>query len=104
MRWRLQAQCSTHLETQLIINWLKDITGLFFEPRCDRVQNLIDNERLDEDCLDYIAKAVFDDLSDHLERNYQPLEIYTEQVSWVSIGQFFVSRLNLELWRDRESW
>lgn len=93
---------STHLETQLIINWLKDITGLFFEPICDRVQNLIENERLDEECLNYIGEAVFDDLIEHLEPNYQPPEIYREQVSWGTIGCFLVKRLNLKLWRDRE--
>lgn len=94
----------THLETQLVINWLKDVIGLFFEPISDHVQNLINNERLDEECLNYMAKAVFDDLTPHLEREYQPPEIETEQVNWKTIGLFLVSRLNLELWRDHEPW
>jgi hypothetical protein len=56
---------------------------------------------LGSDHLDYMSKTVFGDLTDHLERKYQPPEIDQEEVDWETVGRFLGERLKLELWCDR---
>ena len=75
-----------------------------FLPIRDRVQDFINNECLGSDRLDYTSKTVFDDLTDHLERNYQLPETDQEKVNWETVGRFLVERLKLELWRDCKPW
>lgn len=94
---------ATNAETQLVINWLKDIIPLFFEPLRDRGDDLINRLYLESSSLNYIGMRLFEDLTDYLDCPYQPPEIEIEIVRWETVGRFLVERLSLKLWHDPSS-
>lgn len=94
---------ATNAETQLVINWLKDIIPLFFEPLRDRGDDLINRLYLESSSLNYIGMRLFEDLTNYLDCPYQPPEIEIEIVRWETVGRFLVERLSLKLWHDPSS-
>lgn len=65
-----------------------------------RVQQTIDSQYLDPECLDCVGETAWDDWTDHLDRRYPPPEVDRETVDWEAIGKFLVEWLNLNLWVD----
>lgn len=88
---------TTNTETQLVINWLKDIIPLFFEPLRNRGDDLINRLYLESSSLNYIGMRLFEDLTDYLDCPYQPPEIEIEIVKWETVGRFLVENLGLDL-------